>query len=56
MCIVELLGVPNGFYNVTSAMTINLLLGNFDWKGGMISASTYNIVGGREGQPFDWAS
>ena len=43
----------NGFYNVTSAMTINLLLGNFDWKGGMISASTYNIVGGREGQPFD---
>jgi anaerobic selenocysteine-containing dehydrogenase len=43
----------NGFYNVTSAMTINLLLGNFDWKGGMISASTYNITGGREGQPFD---
>jgi anaerobic selenocysteine-containing dehydrogenase len=43
----------NGFYNVTSAMTINLLLGNFDWKGGMIVASTYNIVGGREGQPFD---
>lgn len=43
----------NGFYNVTSAMTINLLLGNFDWKGGMISASAYNITGGREGQPFD---
>lgn len=43
----------NGFYNVTSAMTINLLLGNFDWKGGMIAASTYNTTGGREGQPFD---
>lgn len=43
----------NGFYNVTSAMTINLLLGNFDWKGGMIAASTYNITGGKEGQPFD---
>ena len=43
----------NGFYNVTSAMTINLLLGNFDWKGGMIAASTYNITGGRPGQPFD---
>jgi len=43
----------NGFYNVTSAMTINLLLGNFDWKGGMISASTYNATGGKEGQPFD---
>jgi len=44
----------NGFYNVTSAMTINLLLGNFDWKGGMISASSYNTTGGKEGQPFDF--
>ncbi len=43
----------NGFYNVTSAMTINLLLGNFDWKGGMIAASAYNATGGKEGQPFD---
>jgi len=43
----------NGFYNVTSAMTINLLLGNFDWKGGMIAASTYNTMGGKEGQPFN---
>lgn len=43
----------NGFYNVTSAMTINVLLGNFDWKGGMIAASTYNTTGGKEGQPFD---
>ncbi len=43
----------NGFYNVTSAMTLNLLLGNFDWKGGMIAASTYNTTGGKEGQPFD---
>jgi anaerobic selenocysteine-containing dehydrogenase len=42
----------NGFYNVTSAMTINLLLGNFDWKGGMIAASTYNTTGGKETQPF----
>jgi len=43
----------NGFYNVTSGMTINLLLGNFDWKGGMIAASTFNTVGGKEGQPFN---
>ncbi len=43
----------NGFYNVTAAMTINLLLGNFDWKGGMISASAYNPMGGGQGQPFD---
>jgi anaerobic selenocysteine-containing dehydrogenase len=43
----------NGFYNVTSGMTINLLLGNFDWKGGMIVASAYNTTGGKETQPFD---
>lgn len=43
----------NGFYNVTGAMTINLLLGNFDWKGGMIAASTFNTTGGKPGQPFD---
>ncbi len=45
----------NGFYAVTSAMTINLLLGNFDWKGGMISASAYDAAGGKKGQPFDLA-
>ncbi len=43
----------NGFYNVTSAMTINMLLGNFDWKGGMIAASTYNAAGTKDGQPFN---
>jgi anaerobic selenocysteine-containing dehydrogenase len=43
----------NGFYNVTSAMTINLLLGNFDWKGGMIAASAYNAAGTKDGQPFN---
>jgi anaerobic selenocysteine-containing dehydrogenase len=45
----------NGFYNVTAAMTVNLLLGNFDWKGGMISASTYDAVGGKDTQPFPLA-
>ena len=43
----------NGFYNVNAAMAVNALLGNFDWKGGMIAASTYNTTGGKEGQPFD---
>ena len=43
----------NGFYNVTSAMTINLLLGNFDWKGGMIIASTYSPAGTKDGQAFN---
>jgi tetrathionate reductase subunit A len=45
----------NGFYNVVSAMTVNLLLGNFDWKGGMIAAATYNITGDSPGQPFNLA-
>jgi len=35
----------NGFYNVLSWMTINMLLGNFDAKGGMIKASTYDYMG-----------
>ncbi|MFH0824789.1 MAG: molybdopterin-dependent oxidoreductase, partial [Pseudomonadota bacterium] len=35
----------NGFYNVLAWMTINMLLGNFDAKGGMIIASTYDTMG-----------
>ena len=35
----------NGFYNVLSWMTVNMLLGNFDFKGGMCQASTWDIVG-----------
>lgn len=41
----------NGFYNVLSWMTINMLLGNFDAKGGMIAASTYDYMG--KGKQFD---
>ena len=44
----------NGFYNVTAAMNINLLLGNFDWKGGMIDGATYAVDGSKKGQPFDF--
>lgn len=43
----------NGFYNVFAWMSVNLLIGNLDWKGGLIKASTYNYIGGKEGQPFD---
>lgn len=45
----------NGFYNVTAAMTINMLLGNFDHAGGSIQVGTYNITGGKEGQPFNFS-
>ncbi len=35
----------NGFYNVLAWMTVNMLLGNIDAKGGMIKASTYDTSG-----------
>lgn len=35
----------NGFYNVLAWMSINMLLGNFDAKGGMIKATTWDIAG-----------
>jgi anaerobic selenocysteine-containing dehydrogenase len=45
----------NGFYNISSLMQLNLLLGNLDWKGGMIVASTYNTDGTKtEAQPFSF--
>jgi tetrathionate reductase subunit A len=46
----------NGFYNISSLMNLNLLLGNFDWKGGMIVASTFNTDGTKsDKQPFNLA-
>lgn len=41
----------NGFYNVLAWMSINMLLGNYDHKGGMIKASTYDTMG--KGKLFD---
>ena len=35
----------NGFYNVLAWMTINILLGNFDHKGGMCKATVWDIEG-----------
>lgn len=42
----------NGFYNVLSVYTLNALIGNYDWKGGLIKASAYAIDGSKEGNPF----
>lgn len=39
----------NGFYNVLSWMSINMLLGNFDWAGGMSKAATYKYDGSKGG-------
>jgi tetrathionate reductase subunit A len=46
----------NGFYNVLGWMTVNMLLGNFDAKGGMIAASTYDTKGKGKGELFDVTS
>jgi anaerobic selenocysteine-containing dehydrogenase len=42
----------NGFYNCSAWYALNLLIGNYDWKGGMAQASTYDHFGGRPGKPF----
>lgn len=44
----------NGFYNVYAWYSLNLLIGNFDWKGGMCQLSTYNHLGEKEGQPYSF--
>jgi len=44
----------NGFYNVLAVYSLNALVGNWDWKGGLVRSSTYNVVGEKEGQPFDF--
>ncbi len=41
----------NGFYAVLAWMSLNMLLGNFDHKGGMIAAATYDTMG--KGGLFD---
>jgi tetrathionate reductase subunit A len=41
----------NGFYNVLAWMTVNMLLGNFDAKGGMIQPSAWDTMG--KGGLFD---
>jgi anaerobic selenocysteine-containing dehydrogenase len=42
----------NGFYNNNAYYALNLLIGNFDYAGGTIKASTYDRKGSKKGQPF----
>lgn len=44
----------NGFYNCLAWNALNLLIGNYDWRGGMVKASTYDHTGGKAGGPFDF--
>jgi len=43
----------NGFYNVLSWYTLNALIGNYDWKGGLSKLSAYKADGSKAGQPFN---
>ncbi|MHB8993066.1 MAG: molybdopterin-dependent oxidoreductase, partial [Chloroflexota bacterium] len=43
----------NGFYNVFAWYALNLLIGNFDWKGGMSQLATYDQAGTKAGKPFN---
>jgi tetrathionate reductase subunit A len=42
----------NGFYNVLGWYTLNALLGNYDWAGGLSQAATYAVDGSKPGQPY----
>lgn len=46
----------NGFYNVLAWYSLNLLIGNFDYRGGMVQASTYDHLGEKAKGPFDFKS
>jgi tetrathionate reductase subunit A len=42
-----------GFYNVVAWYTVNALIGNTGWQGGLCKATSHNRTGGRPGKPFD---
>ncbi|MBI5365704.1 MAG: molybdopterin-dependent oxidoreductase [Planctomycetes bacterium] len=44
----------NGIYNCMAFNAINLLLGNYDWRGGFVKAATYDTTGGKAGKPFNF--
>ncbi|MBR9979460.1 MAG: molybdopterin-dependent oxidoreductase, partial [Desulfatitalea sp.] len=43
----------SGFYNVTAWYTVNALIGNIGWQGGLCKATTWNYTGNLPGKPFD---
>jgi len=43
----------NGFYNSLAWWNLNMLIGNYDWQGGMLKGSAYDIKGGKAGGPFN---
>ena len=52
----------NGFYQVFAWYTLNLLIGNYDWKGGLSKATAYDAAGSKtdkmkqpDGTEAEWA-
>lgn len=43
----------NGYYNVLAWNCLGLLIGNYDWRGGQVYASTYDISGAKAEGPFN---
>ncbi len=46
----------NGYYNSHAMFTLNLLVGNYDHKGGLIKAGTYDYMGAKAKGPFAFAN
>ncbi|HLF00838.1 MAG TPA: molybdopterin-dependent oxidoreductase, partial [Anaerolineales bacterium] len=42
----------NGYYNVLAWFNLALLIGNYDWRGGQVYASTYDLSGAKAEGPF----
>lgn len=42
----------NGYYNVVAWNTLALLIGSYDWRGGQVYASTYDMSGAKAEGPF----
>lgn len=42
----------NGYYNVQAWYALNMLIGNYDYVGGMAVAKAYDQKGAKAGQPF----
>ena len=40
----------NGYYNVIAWNSLNAVIGNYDMKGGMSKATTYNFIGDKDGE------
>ena len=42
----------NGYYNVLAWNMLGLLIGSYDWRGGQVYASTYDVSGAKAEGPF----